>query len=88
MPNNSSENQLTKSSINSSFYYRNNNQSTEHASIWGSWDLKVQQTEAHSTRLRISSPEFYLIMQKSFYLGKVITLKVFWSYIHVHYGIE
>jgi len=34
---------------------------------WGSWVLKVQQTEAHSTGFRLSSPEFLFNIHKSLY---------------------
>ena len=42
---------------------------------WGSYVLKRKRMEARSTRLRVSSPEMYLIIHKSFYLWKVTTLK-------------
>jgi len=42
---------------------------------WGSWVLNVQQMEAHSTWLRVSSPEFLFNYTQIFYLGKVTTLE-------------
>ena len=39
--------------------------------IWGSWVLKVQQTEARSTWLRVSSPEFVFNIHSSFNFYKV-----------------
>jgi len=42
---------------------------------WGAWILKVQQMEARSTWLRVSSPVFYLIIHKLFYFWKVSILE-------------